>query len=252
MAKALVAVSNHRRIAVVGVDLIGLPRAIADKTIDEAARRTGIERTDIIISCSHTHSGPYTVDGSYSFGVTDTDYLSTLPDSIATCIEKAQAACQPATMHIGRSLVHHGLHNRRVLCKDGKAFNTWMVEALNDLDVCPQILGVCGPIDPELWVVRFDELSGRPFGVFFNFSLHACSHFGTTWSADYPGVVAEYMRRALDPDTVTVFTPGACANIDPTMEGEEWRAGAEYFADQAVVAAKRAKRIEGPIVVDAA
>jgi hypothetical protein len=89
-----------------------------------------------------------------------------LPDAIAASIEgrnaafRADAALQPAKMHVGRSLVHHGLHHRRVLCKDGKAFNTWMRAALDDLDRCPQILGACGPIDPELWVVRFDGAGG--------------------------------------------------------------------------------------------
>jgi len=251
MANTLVAASGDKTIALVGVDLIGVPKALADQMIAAASERTGIDPAAILIAGSHTHSGPYTIEGVYAFDVTDAAYLATLPDLVATSVAKANAACQPATMHIGRALVHHGLHNRRVLCPDGKAFNTWMSGALNDLDLVPQVLGTCGPVDPELWVVRFDDQAGQTLGVFFNFTLHTNSHFGNTWSADYPGVVAEAMRAAFGDQTITVYTPGACANINPTMSGPRWREGAEYFAEQAVTAAKRAKAITGPIQVGA-
>jgi cytochrome c551/c552 len=249
LAKTLVAESGGKKIAIVGVDLIGVPKTLADQIISEAARRTGIDPTAVMITGSHTHSGPYTVEGVYSFGVTDAKYLESLPALVAESIEQANLALQPATMHIGRTLVYHGLHNRRVLCPDGKAYNTWMAGALNDLELVPQVLGTCGPIDPELWVARFDDQAGKTVGVFFNFTLHTNSHFGNTWSADYPGVVAEAMRKAFGPRVVTVYTPGACADINPTLAGPRWREGAEYYAEQAVAAAQQARKVAGAVRV---
>jgi neutral ceramidase len=250
MAKTLVATDGEKRIAIVGVDIVGLPRALVDQAIDEAAQRTGIAHDAILISCSHTHSGPYT-SGPFFLDALDHDFLSQLPSLIADSIQQADSARQPATLHIGRSLVYQGMHLRLALCKDGKAFNSWMMDALNDLDTSPQIVGMCGAIDPELWVLRFDDMRGKPFGVFFNFSVHTNSHFGVTWSADYPGVVAEFMGDTFGDDVITVFTPGACANINPLLGGQRWREGAVHFAQAAVAAAKRAKKVEGNIVVDA-
>ena len=146
---AMVVESGGARIAIVGVDLIGLPKALSDEIIAEAAGRTGIPADAFMIACSHTHSGPYTAEGLYSFQVTDAEYLSSLPDRIAASVEQAAGRVEPATMHIGRALVHHGLHNRRVICPDGKVLNTWMPAALNDLDVIPQVLGTAGPVDPN-------------------------------------------------------------------------------------------------------
>lgn len=246
---ALVVESGGRRIAIVGVDLVGLPKELADPIIAEAAGRTGIPAHAIMISCSHTHSGPYTAERVYSSNVTDGAYLSTLPDRIAASVEQAADRLEAATMHTGRSLVHHGVHNRRVICPDGKALNTWMPTALNDLELIPQVLGTAGPVDPELWVVRFDRLDGSTLGVFYNFSLHTNSKGGTTWSADYPCVVAEHMREEYGPEVISVYTPGACADINVTLGGERWREGATYFAEQAVDAARRAIPIEGPIAV---
>ncbi|MHB0856099.1 MAG: hypothetical protein ACYC5M_00845 [Anaerolineae bacterium] len=249
-AKTLVAANGSGQIAIVGVDLIGLPRAYVDAAIEQASARTGIPKDAIIVSCSHTHSGPYTEDGLYSYGVTNPPYLDTLPGLLAESICQAHAALRPVTMHIGRSLVHHGLHHRRVLNKrENKAFNTWMSDALNDLEVCPQILGSCGPIDPEMWVVRFDDLSGTPYGALVNFSVHVNSRFGVTYSADYPGVMAETMRTTYGPQMQMVFTPGACANVNPTMGGDRWLDGAQFFAGEAIAAAKRAKKVEGDIPV---
>ncbi len=250
LAKALVASSGAGPIAVVGVDLIGLPRPLVDQALERIERRTGIDRGAVLVSCSHTHSGPYTVEGLYSFGVTDEAYLATLPDAIAMSVERAYASLRQATMHIGRSVVHHYLHHRRVLGKDGKAINTWMTDMINDLDRCPQLVGTCGPVDPEMWVLRFDDLTGRPIGVFVNFSLHVNTHFGTTWSADYPGVIASEMRRVFGPQVSTVFTPGACANINTTMGLDKWHQAAAFLAEQAVIAAKRARKVETPVVVD--
>jgi neutral ceramidase len=248
---ALVVESGGARIAIVGVDLIGLPKALSDEIIAEAAGRTGIPADAFMIACSHTHSGPYTAEGLYSSQVTDAEYLSSLPDRIAASVEQAAGRVEPATMHIGRALVHHGLHNRRVICPDGKVLNTWMPAALNDLDLIPQVLGTAGPVDPELWVVRFDRLDGSSLGVFYNFSLHTNSKSGRTWSADYPCVVAELMREEYGPDVISVYTPGACADINVTIGGERWRESATYFAEQAVDAARRAIPVEGPIPVSA-
>ncbi|MDE0632185.1 MAG: neutral/alkaline non-lysosomal ceramidase N-terminal domain-containing protein [Caldilineaceae bacterium] len=248
---ALVAESGGRRIAIVGVDLIGLPKELADKIIAEAAGRTGIAPDNILIASSHTHSGPYTAEGLYSFQVTDAEYLSTLPERIGASVEEAVGRVEPVTMYIGRSLVHHGIHNRRVICPDGKVLNTWMPQALNDLKLIPQVLGTAGPVDPELWVLRFDRLDGSTLGVFYNFSLHTNSKGGVTWSADYPCVVAEHMREAYGPEVVSVYTPGACADINVTLGGARWRESAAYFAEQAVDAARRAIPVEGPIAVSA-
>jgi neutral ceramidase len=139
-----------------------------------------------------------------------------------------------------------------VICKtDSKVFNTWMPNALNDLSVCPQILGAAGPIDPELWVARFDDSAGQPFGALVNMTLHVNSRGGTLWSADYPSVIAERLAQTYGAGFTTVFTPGACANVNPTLGGARWRENAEYFADQALAAAKRATSIPAPVAVDA-
>ena len=58
---------------------------------------------------------------------------------------------------------------------DGLVLNTWL-KKLNDLEQTPQVLGTEGPIDPELWVARFDALDGRVLGTLVNFTCHPALH----------------------------------------------------------------------------
>jgi neutral ceramidase len=251
--RTMVVESNGRTIAIVGVDIISFSRSYVDPVIAAISEQTGISADAILIACSHTHNGPYTQEREYGFSVADQGYLKSVAATLVQSVVDAAAALQPATVHIGRSLVHHGQHHRRVINKkDGKAINTWMPAALNDLDVCPQILGSAGPIDPELWVLRFDALDGRPLGIFFNYSVHANARGTMLWSADYPGVVAARVRAALGDNVVTVYTPGACGDINPTRgSGEDaWQAVADVIAEQTLEAARRAVPLPTPTVIN--
>ena len=248
LARTLVAQSGDRTIAIVGVDLVKIRLDLADAAIAQASKRTGIDRDAVMICPSHNHSSPFVPMG----GPNNKDYLSTLPGLIADSIEQAHKAVQPARMLLGRSLVYDGLHNRRVVSKaDGLVLNTWL-KKLNDLEQTPQVLGTEGPIDPELWVARFDALDGRVLGTLVNFTCHPALHnrIGLRWSADFPGVIAEQMAQAYGKQAVCVFTQGASGNVNPNTQGApDWREKAEVFARAAVDAAKRATPIEGPIAV---
>src|SRR5258705_13546742 len=99
MAKSFVATDGERHLAIVGVDIVGLPRAIIDRAIAAIAARTDLGPDSVIVSCSHTHSGPYTM-GPFFLDALDADYLGSLPDLIAASVDQARAALQPATMHL--------------------------------------------------------------------------------------------------------------------------------------------------------
>ena len=59
------------------------------------------------------------------------------------------------------------------------------------------------------------------------------------------------MREEYGSKVISVYTPGACADINVTLGGAHWRESATYFAEQAVDAARRAIPVEGPIPVSA-
>src|SRR5689334_2720974 len=58
-AKALAIEDGKRhRVVVVTTDIIGLPRSIADEVAARCNKEYGLERANLLLNSSHTHTGP--------------------------------------------------------------------------------------------------------------------------------------------------------------------------------------------------
>jgi len=55
----------------------------------------------------------------------------------------------------------------------------------------------------------------------FHFSLHTNANFSQYFSSDYPGIVYMKMKEKFGSDFISLFIPGACANINPIMGYKE-------------------------------
>jgi len=252
-AQAMVVQSGGRKLAIVGVDLVKFRRDLADKVIELVMQQTDITRDAVLICPSHNHSGPLIpADGDNAKA--NKAYIDTLPKLVSDAIVQANRALQPARLSIGRSLVLEGHINRRLISKaDGLVLNTWLTK-LNDLKQVPQVLGTESVIDPELWLVRFDSLDGKMLGSLVNFTCHPCLHDRIkihTWSADFPGVIADQVAQEFGQQAVCVFTQGASGNIQPPVcWAPDWKARAAVFANAAVKAAQEAIAVDGFVAVD--
>ncbi len=252
-AQAVIIASGGKRLAIVGVDLVKIRHDLAEAAITQAAQRAGLAREAVLICPSHNHSSPL-IPAHGDKNTINRDYIATLPKAIADSIEQANKNLQPARLSIGRSLVYEGHINRRVLSKaDGLALNVWL-KKVNDLKQVPQVLGTEGPIDPELWVVRFDAPDGKMLGALVNFTCHPCLHDRIqthNWSADYPGVIAAQLAQAFGPQAKCIFMQGSAGNIQPAVTfTPDWLERASVFARAAVEAASNAVAVAGPIAVD--
>lgn len=252
-ARAMVVQNGDRKLAIVGVDLVKIRHDLTDRIIALVTQQTSITHDAVLVCPSHNHSGPLIpADGEKALA--NKTYIDTLPKLISDSIVRADKALQPARMSIGRSLVYEGHVNRRLISKtDGLVLNTWL-KKLNDLKEVPQVLGSEGIIDPELWVLRFDALDGKMLGTLVNFTCHPCLHDRIkihTWSADFPGVIADHMAQAYGKQAVSVFTQGCSGNIQPPVPwAPDWKERSAVFAKAAVDAAQNATPVEGSVVVD--
>lgn len=250
-ARAMVVASGGKKLVIVGVDLVKIRRDLSDKAIELVMQQTDITREGILICPSHNHSGPLIpMDGDKA--TANKEYIDTLPKLISDSIVLASKALQPARMSVGRSIVLEGHINRRLISKgDGLVLNTWL-NKLNDLKEVPQVLGSESVIDPELWLVRFDSPEGKMLGTLMNFTCHPCLHDRIkthTWSADYPGVIADTLAKEFGPQAIGVFMQGASGNIQPPVcWAPDWKERAAVFANAALEAAKTALPVESPIV----
>src|SRR4051794_18069727 len=97
-ARALVLEQSGQRLAIVALDLIGLPN---QRIRSIRARVKSVPSDRIVIACTHVHSGPDTL-GLWGPSPTETGrdprYLEQLETRVIDSIEQAAAALKPATV----------------------------------------------------------------------------------------------------------------------------------------------------------
>ena len=212
-AKALVLESGGTKAALVACDLISLPPFVIEETRRIATAKTGISAANIMINATHSHTGPLMMGGgarddAYGGSLPAArQYLKDLPDKIAESIVLAAANLEPATVSVGKG--HEGSisFNRRFFMKDGTV--GWNPGKLN-----PDIVRTAGPIDPDVFVAYFASTKGTPLATYVNFALHLDTVGGMEVSADYPATTASILGRVKGGDMLTLFTNGACGNIN--------------------------------------
>ena len=212
-AKAIVIASGNQRGALVACDLVGIPPSVIEEARALIQMTSQIPAANVMISATHTHTGPLIPDGGARANAYGADletarrYRAELPRKIAESVRLAQAALAPARVSYGKGREDGVSFNRRYFMKDGTV--GWNPGKLN-----PNIVRPAGPIDPELPVVLFESAKGEPFATYVNFALHQDTVGGLDVSADYAYTLSNVLSKVKGPGMLTVFTIGAAGNIN--------------------------------------
>jgi hypothetical protein len=236
-------------VAYVILDLVALLRREGDAAVRMASQATGIPEASIVWAASHTHTGPYTCallgDGE---AAVNKEWLAGVPARIAEAVSCANASLAPARWSRARAFCVGLGHNRRQVFKDGRHVNTWL---LGSADPDVQCVGSAGPVDPEVGILAFDDEDGRLAAVIFHYTLHTNTNFGRFFSGDYPAVVASRLRERFGTQVVTLFVPGACADVN-RCGFLSWRQIGDSLAEAIIAALDKRQPQEGPLTLAAA
>lgn len=216
-AKALVLEKDGFKAAMVVCDLTTIARPQVEEARRLIEQATGIPAAQIMISATHTHSGPVADDGpphrAWVGGDLDLTkkYIAELPKKIAESVRLANAELIDAK---ASSAVGHEDSlsiNRRWLKKDGSV--DWNRSTIPTPDES-EIVRPLGPIDPDVSVVYFESLQAAPLVTYVNFAAHTNPVGGNEISADYPYTLSELLKIR-GSNMLTMFTIGAAGNINP-------------------------------------
>lgn len=212
-AKALVLEQGGSKAALVVLDLISTTRPIVEEARKQVEDRTGIPGDRVMISASHSHTGPV-IRGRSAFDKVlggenplSIAFAEGLPGKIAEAVEQANARLQPVLVSVGHGRESSVAFNRRFHMIDGTV--GWNPGKLN-----PRILKPAGGIDPDLPVVSFSTTDKKPIAAYVNHAVHLDNIGGLKISADVPGVVAARMADALGPELVTLWSTGCCGDVN--------------------------------------
>ncbi len=208
-AKALVLQDPQGHSGVlVTLDLCGIDRPLAQRAVRSIAAATDYERDQIILSVSHTHSGPV-VAGNLRpmhymiFDAQDRQrvdaYANRLVEQITECVLAAQRELRPAQLSHGQGQASFAVNRRN------------NPEA--EVPQRRQAGELVGPTDhdvPVLAVRQGDQLAA----VVFGYACHCTTLSGMQWSSDYAGF-AQAQLEADHPGCTAMFWAGCGADQNP-------------------------------------
>lgn len=181
-AEALVVGSGRARWALVTADLLGFSQAVAREARRAIAARTGIPARRVLLTATHTHSGP---DAVSPHGAPA--WRRTLIARLARLVAAAANGAQPAELLAGSCRAPAWLHNRRVRQADGSVRNEWRDPARRHR----------GHVDDRVQLLAARRADGWLAALLVAFGCHPVTlgPQSPAISADYPGHLKDALER---------------------------------------------------------
>ena len=208
-ACALSLAMGEKKFLLISIDCCTIPNPLIERMKDAIVASTKIPRENIIISATHTHTGPtLAVPTLSTTAELVRRYVDFVVERVANLSVLALAELKPAKMGY---MVGHApdriAYIRRYKMKDG---NTQTCPPIND----PNIDHPIGELDQRVNVLRFDR-EGADSVVLLNYGLHADTVNGDILCSDWPGWVKRTIEKTLD-GTKVICVMGAQGDVGST------------------------------------
>lgn len=236
-AKALcIEDASGKRLVLVTTDLIGIPRTLGAAVAAEAEKKYGLKRDELILSASHTHSGPVIRENLIDmYPMTKEDaakveaYTKKLQTDLVDLIGVSVKNLQPAALKYGLGNATFAVNRRQVTDKG-------VINGSNP----------AGPVDHSVPVLLAEGKDGKPVAVVFGYACHNTTLDLMKWCGDYAGFAQLALEKA-HPGAVAMFWTGcgADANPLPRRKVELAEQYGKELADAVTATVKGAKPLTG-------
>ena len=195
------------RVVIVSSDLIGLPRGVADEIAIAVLKKYGVERAQLVLNVSHTHSGPvvwpnlsdmYPMDSAQR--ATVEAFTRKLVTQMADAVGAAIANLQPASIEYS-------------IGEAGFAINRRMPDAQGAVKLAPN---PAGPTDHSVPTLTVRSKSGKLIGILFNYACHNTTMTGEFYqlNGDYAGYAQADLERRYA-GAVALYAAGCGGDQNP-------------------------------------
>jgi len=204
-AKALVLEdTNGKKAVMISSDLLGFPKDVSDRIRDRIKSKYGLDRSQILLNSSHTHSGPVIGDALMDIYVLDKEqidnvkqYTKILEDQIVNMVGEALKNLEPAGLYAQNGVTRFQVNRRN-----------------NPANLLTQLTELQGPNDYAVPVIKVLNAKGDIKAIAFGYACHPTVLSGYDWSGDYPGFTQIELEKAY-PGATALFFQGAGADQNP-------------------------------------
>lgn len=209
-ARTLVLNTNGSRHVIVSVDSIFDSYGFVPDASMRIAGALGIDRDNVFITCTHTHSSPLIDRNNTQEGA---EYGPYVTERIVQSAIEANLDSVTANVSISAGAVRDVLYNRRPVLKNGR-----IAELHQPLP--KGLLAEEGPVNETMTMVKFRTSGGKLMGALCHFGIHGvavqCSEL---ISSDCMGRAIQ--RAETECGAVFLHLNGACGDIDPILMGND-------------------------------
>jgi hypothetical protein len=210
-AKALVLEDPRgRRVVLVTMDLVGIDRATSVNVRDRVQQKHKLDRADVALCCSHTHSGPvvgHNLHAMYALGDEQakrvSDYTKDLEDKLVAVVDEAFGKLAPAKLEWGVGSAGFAVNRRNNSEPDVARLRAAGQEPKGPSDHDLPVLAVKGATD------------GKLLAVAFGYACHATTLDGYQWSGDWPGFAQDEWEQSHGGGAVALLWAGCGADQTP-------------------------------------
>ena len=221
--------ASGTRLVLVTTDLIGIPRHLSVDVSTEVEKRFGIKRSQLMLTASHTHSGPVIRENLIDmYGLSREEmekvvaYTRKLKNDLVEAIGAAVKNLEPATLRFGQGEAGFAT-NRRQPTEKG------IINGINRT----------GPVDHTVPVLVVTGANGQPKAIIFGYACHNTTLSGQKWCGDYAGYAQIGIEKAFPGATAMFWTGcGADANPQPRSKVELCERHGKELADAVIATAK--------------
>ncbi|MDH5399006.1 MAG: neutral/alkaline non-lysosomal ceramidase N-terminal domain-containing protein [Cyclobacteriaceae bacterium] len=221
---------------IITLDLVGFPAVFAERLAYRVGHTSRVERKNLAITATHTHSGPETgallnIFGRHLSGQElnqVVEYMMGLEDKVLGLVKEALANRQPSYINYSKGTASFAM-NRRVI-EDGK----W-----TGFGQTPD-----GPVEHDLPLLHITDQKGRTRALLLNYACH-----GTTLMGDHNFVHGDWMGTAQEmiekefpgATAMVVIGCGADSNPQPRNEFKYVEQHGKAITDEVVRVIKKEK-----------
>jgi len=193
-ASAMVIDNGEIQIGFCAVDVLYISKEITEKVREGVVKATGIPQHNLMISATHTHSGPITFSDIFYDPVVpkaDPEYISYLVDKLIEVFMNA--------------------YNNMRVCKIA-------ITTADGTGVGGNRRNKTDAIDPEIPIIVLKETeTDRIFALSVVYCMHptVLHEDSRLYSADFPGYTREYINRKFGDEVTFLYHTGPSGNQSP-------------------------------------
>lgn len=232
-AKALVLEDPAgKRVVLVTLDLVGIERGLSAPLCEKLMKQHQLQRSQIALNCSHTHSGPVVARNlrpmhEYSLEKPQQalihQYADQLESKVIAVVGEAIGKLAPAKIEWGSGTTDIAVNRRNNKAEEvPKLRETGMLK---------------GPSDHDVPILAVKSAQGKLLALACGYACHATVLDGYQWSGDYPGFF-QIEFEAAHPGAIALFWAGCGADQNPLPRRSQ--ALAEKYGKQLAAAVDEA------------